>query len=161
MCLALDLPAVSSAGALAGKLLEKLHTQDVILRVERLHRLDEGLTGFTDRVWRPLFATLERQSSHRFVLIGSYEGGDVTERSPESVSRPTEDEEGAFVADAALPVALPVQSKISAVQLESWLRPWVPDQAAATRVAEVLMAESGGEPPVLFQKLLLDDSTWS
>lgn len=147
------LGAPDDTDALADRAAETCADRPVFLRIENVHHFDQGVKGFADRVWTPLYRSLhdvwaKRSPEHHvFVVLTCETGG----------GKPPKDTawQGAIVGeevDYGRVLPLPELGPLSEDQVEAWLRPRVPSRPERWSIVSRVLGD--GSPEDVFERLM-------
>ena len=145
-----------SPEVLASQLHKQLETQDIILEITNIQRLDGSLESFIKDFWYPTVLALKTQKQrHRLVVLLTLEQDILPEWEEFLQNPPASDDSGI---NSMYPIKLPELKDFTEQKLSFWLKTWLSPEDAP-KLAKILMNETKGRPQSLYNKLR-DDSTW-
>jgi hypothetical protein len=143
----------ASIQALAERLEMLLALSDVVLQISRLQHFEGGVAGFAAAFWQPLLAALPASTPCRLLCLATHEGA-----AGEAATWQSHRQDPAAAPDAARLVVLPVLRSFDAGEVTQFVRRYLP-AGDVEPMTEALLADTGGNPLLLY-RVLLDDSTW-
>lgn len=148
--------------SLAARVKKLLATEHVILEINDLQRYGGGLNAFVQQFWKPLTDALGTQiHKHKLVAFMSFEGAPTLDWDALTFNTAVDKDEDF---ELLRPVKLPALEAFNEKELTAWLRGWLGKAGAlggdaakqlkqAQTLAHTLVAETGGEPLKVYNKL--------
>lgn len=149
--------APASIDLLAERFNKMLSQGDVVLEISSVQRLTESLNHFAEKFWQPLVAALDKDLSHRLIVLATLEEK-MLPTWKQYVQPPLKRKATSF--DPNRLIKLPELKAFEQEEVFTWLQNggWVnPEDAQA--FAHALISETSGHPDMLCFKLA-DKSTW-
>jgi hypothetical protein len=137
-----------SVSELASRLKEILASNDVVIEIQNLQRLNGSIKEFQDFFWKPLVKALGNGFKNQLIVLLSFEGTIEKENELELCDPSKLDN---FQNHSI--VVLDELKEFTQSELKSWLRKWYPPEDAQMLSGKLILESRGGFPQLLYYKL--------